>query len=62
MKQQAVAAAGEEGGGRGGQEKEATHAEISCPNELNVERHERVARTREKDCLAAAAAAAERRC
>lgn len=57
-----MAAAGEEGGGRGGQEKEATHAEISCPNELNVERHERVARTREKDCLAAAAAAAERRC
>lgn len=61
MKQQAVAAAVEEGEwGRG---KEATHAEISCPNELNVERHERVARTREKDCLAAAAAAgAERRC
>lgn len=59
MKQQAVAAAVGERGGRG---KEATHAEISCPNELNVERHERVARTREKDCLAAAAAGAERRC
>lgn len=32
---------------------EATHAEISCPNELSSERHERVARTREKDCLPA---------
>lgn len=60
MKQQAVAAAVKEGAE--GKEKEATHAEISCPNELNVERHERVARTREKDCLAAAAAGAERRC
>lgn len=57
MKQQAVATRGRR------RRKEATHAEIPCPNELNVERHERVARTREKDCLAAAAAAgAERRC